>query len=218
MERAVSSERATERMTLHWSPRSPFVRKVMMAAHELGLVDRLECQRTVVAMSAPNPALLPVNPLSKIPTLVLADGTMLYDSLVISQYLDDLAGGGRLVPSGGPARWLELSRHAVANGLLDTLILYRNELEKPQAARTQSWLAAFQVKLDAALAQFERDIEVIAAQPFGLAQIALGVTLSYLDFRFPAFDWRAGHPRLTAWYVGFSARPSARATEPVDDR
>ncbi len=210
-------ELGPERMTLHWSPRSPFVRKVMIAAHELGLVDRLECRRTVVSMAAPNEALLPINPLSKIPTLVLADGTMLYDSLVICEYLDDLAGGGRIVPRAGRERWLELSGHALANGLLDTLILYRNEREKPEAARTQAWLTAFQVKLDAALAQFERDIDAISARPFGVAQIALGVTLSYLDFRFQPFDWRGDHPRLAAWHAKFSARPSAAATEPVDD-
>lgn len=211
------SDKTAERMTLHWSPRSPFVRKVMIAAHELGLAERLDCVRTVVAMTTPNSALLPVNPLSKIPTLVLADGAMLYDSLVICDYFDELAGGARIVPRAGRERWLELSRHAVANGLLDMLILYRNEREKPEAARTVAWLAAFQVKLDATLAQFERDIGEIAARPFGIAQIALGVALSYLDFRFAAFDWRATHPRLAEWHAGFSARASARATEVVDD-
>lgn len=204
-------------MTLHWSPRSPFVRKVMIAAHELGLVDQLECRRTVVSMAAPNPTLLPVNPLSKLPTLVLADGTMLYDSLVISEYLDALAGGGRLVPLDGPERWLELSRHAVANGLLDVLVLYRNEREKPEIARTQAWLSAYAVKLDATLAYFERDIGEIAARPFGIAQIALGVALSYLDFRFADLDWRLGRPNLARWHAQFCARPSALATEVVDD-
>lgn len=204
-------------MTLHWSPRSPFVRKVMIAAHELGLADRLECRRTVVSMAAPNQALLPVNPLSKLPTLVLADGTMLYDSLVISEYLDSLAGGGRIVPLSGPERWLELSRHAVANGLLDVLVLYRNEREKPEAARTQAWLTAYAVKLDATLAYFERDIGQIASRPFGIAQIALGVALSYLDFRFADLDWRLGRSDLAHWHTQFCARPSALATEVVDD-
>jgi glutathione S-transferase len=204
-------------MTLHWSPRSPFVRKVMIAAHELGLSDRLECRRTVVSMAAPNKTLLPVNPLSKLPTLVLADGTMLYDSLVISEYLDSLAGGGRIVPLEGPRRWLELSRHAVANGLLDVLVLYRNEREKPEVARTQAWLSTFAVKLDATLAYFERDIGAIASHPFGIAQIALGVALSYLDFRFADLDWRAERPNLARWHVEFCARPSALATEVVDD-
>src|SRR5918911_4567025 len=98
-------------LTLHWSPRSPFVRKVMVAAHELGLADRIERVRTVVRMTArPNPDLLPDNPLGKIPTLVLADGTALFDSVVICEYLDALAGGGILFPSPGRERWTTLSR------------------------------------------------------------------------------------------------------------
>ncbi|HZO46832.1 MAG TPA: glutathione S-transferase N-terminal domain-containing protein, partial [Xanthobacteraceae bacterium] len=74
-------------MKLHWSPRSPFVRKVMIAAHELGLADRLDCVRTVVATTRPHAPLMEENPLSKIPTLVLDDGTVLYDSPVICEYL-----------------------------------------------------------------------------------------------------------------------------------
>jgi glutathione S-transferase len=77
-------------MKLHWSPRSPFVRKVMIAAHETGQLEQLSCTRTVVAMTQPNADLLPDNPLSKIPTLVLEDGSPLYDSLVICEYLDSL--------------------------------------------------------------------------------------------------------------------------------
>ena len=106
------------RMKLHWSPRSPFVRKVMVAAHELGLADRIDRVRTVVRMIQPNADLLPDNPLSKIPTLVLADGTVLFDSVVICEYLDALAGGGTLFPPSGPERWTALARHALANGLL----------------------------------------------------------------------------------------------------
>ena len=92
-------------MKLHWSPRSPFVRKVMIAAHETGLVDRLTCVRTVVAMTAPNATLLPDNPLSKIPTLVLDDGSTLYDSGVICEYLDTLHDGPKLFPADSKACW-----------------------------------------------------------------------------------------------------------------
>ena len=110
-------------MKLHWSPRSPFVRKVMIAAHETGLVDRLTCVRTVVAMTAPNAALLSDNPLSKIPTLVLDDGSALYDSGVICEYLDTLHDGSKLFPADAKARWTALRRHALGSGLLDLLIL-----------------------------------------------------------------------------------------------
>jgi len=202
---------------LHWSPRSPFVRKVMMAAHELGLVERLSLRRTVAVMTAPNPDLLPDNPLSKIPTLVLADGTVLIDSGVICEYLDWLAGGGRIIPAAGPERFRELSRHALATGLLDVLILWRNERNKPPEAQTAKWLSAFATKHKAALDRLEREAGPIAPGPLGLSWIALGCCLSYLDFRFTDLDWRAGRPRLAAWHDEFRARPSAIATEIVDD-
>ena len=203
-------------MRLHWSPRSPFVRKVMVAARELGLVDRIQTVRTVVRMGTLNADLAPENPLSKIPTLVLDDGRVLFDSLTIIEYLDALAGGGRLLP-GGEARWTALTRHALGNGLLDLLILWRNERDKPPAARTQEWLDSFAAKTTAALGHLERDAPSLAETPFSVGHIAIGCALSYLDFRFPDLPWRNGHPALAAWHAEFSARPSARATEAVDD-
>ena len=85
-------------MKLHWSPRSPFVRKVMIVAHEVGLADKMQCIRTVAAMTKPHPELMIDNPLSKIPTLVLDDGTVLYDSTVICEYFDGLHDGAKLFP------------------------------------------------------------------------------------------------------------------------
>jgi glutathione S-transferase len=202
-------------MKLHWSPRSPFVRKVMLAAHELGLVDRIETVRTLVRMGAPNATLLPDNPLSKIPTLVLEDGRVLFDSLTIIEYLDSLA-GGRLVPASGDARWQALTRHALGNGFLDLLILWRNERDKPEAARTAEWLDSFAAKTRATLDHLEREAPSLEEAPFGIGQIGIGCALSYLDFRFQDLPWRDGHPALARWHAGFSARPSARATEAVD--
>ncbi len=189
----------------------------MVAAHELGLADRLELRRTVVRMSAPNPDLLPDNPLSKIPTLVLDDGTALYDSAVICEYLDTLVGGGRLLPRSGQERWVELTQHALATGLLDALILWRNERDKPPAAQTQAWLDSFAAKTEAALDRMQRDLPAIGPGTLSLGQIAAGCCLSYLDFRFADLDWRKARPSLAAWHDTFRARPSARATEIVDD-
>src|SRR5258705_13032007 len=129
-----------ESMKLHWSPRSPFVRKVMIAAHELGLAEKIECVRSVAAMGKPNAAIMLDNPLSKIPALVLGDGTVLIDSAVIVEYLDSLGGGGRLLAPAGRQRWLALSRQAPADGLLDPLVLSRNEPEKPGGRQTQDRL------------------------------------------------------------------------------
>jgi len=201
-------------MKLHWSPRSPFVRKVMIAAHETGLADRLTLVRTVVAMTAPNALLLADNPLSKIPTLVLDDGTPLYDSLVICEYLDALHDGRKLFPADAKARWTALRRHALANGLLDLLILWRNELERQ--APSQAHLDAFAVKSKAALAALEAEADALAAAPFGIGHIAIGCALSYADFRFPDLDWRARHGEIAAWHASFSQRASARATAPME--
>lgn len=203
-------------MKLHWSPRSPFVRKVMLAAHELGVVDRIETVRTLVRMGAPNPTLLPDNPLSKIPTLVLEDGRVLFDSLTIIEYLDSIA-GGHLVPAAGDARWNALTRHALGNGFLDLLILWRNERDKPEPARTAEWLDSFATKTRATLDHLEREAPALDDTPFGIGQIGIGCALSYLDFRFRDLPWRDGRPALARWHQDFCARPSARATEAVDD-
>jgi glutathione S-transferase len=201
-------------MRLHWSPRSPFVRKVMVAAHELGLADRIETMRTVVAMTKPAVQLLPENPTGKIPTLVLEDGTILYDSYVIIEYLDSLSGAPRLIPAAGPARFTELRRHALANGFLDLLILWRNERDKAQPL--PALLDAFALKTRHALAALEGEIDAIAAGPVSLAQITIGILGEYLDFRFADLGWRKDHPKLDVWCQGFSARPSMRATAIVD--
>lgn len=202
-------------MKLHWSSRSPYVRKVMVAAHELGLADRIECVRSLAAMEAPNPAIMADNPLSKIPTLVLDDGTALFDSDVIVEYLDHL-GGGTLLPAPGPARWDALSRQALASGLLDVLLLWRYERMKPEAQRSPAWLAAFATKTQAALDRLEHDAPATAAKPFDAGHVALGCALSYLDFRFADLQWRGTRPALAAWHDTFRARPSAMATEIVD--
>lgn len=203
-------------MKLHWSPKSPFVRKVMIAAHELALAERIERVRSVAAMRAPNPAIMADNPLSKIPTLVLDTGEPIYDSLTIIEYLDGLVGGGRLIPASGPERWTALTRHALGNGLLDLLILWRNERDKPEDRQTVEWLRAFEIKAAAALDALEAIAPELDASAFGVAQIAIGCALSYLDFRFADLAWRDGRPALARWHATFATRPSAVATEIVD--
>src|SRR5262245_54583843 len=119
-------------MKLHWSPRSPFVRKVMIVAHETGLVDRLTLVRTVAAATRPHTDLMRDNPLSKIPTLVLDNGTALYDSPVICEYLDRLHAGPALFPRDLAARMTALRRQALGDGFLDFLLLWRDERARAQ--------------------------------------------------------------------------------------
>jgi len=200
-------------MKLHWSPRSPFVRKVMVAAHELGLADRIQTTRTLVGAAIVAPALLPDNPLNKIPTLVLDDGTVLYDSYVIIEYLDSLA-GGRLIPREGRARFTELRRHALGNGFLDMLILYR--MERERTPTSQPLLDAFATKFGSTLAAIDAEIEAIDADPPGIAQITLAIAGDYMDFRFADLGWRDRAPRYAAWQARFRERPSMVATPVVD--
>jgi glutathione S-transferase len=202
-------------MKLFWSSRSPFVRKVMIAAHETGLAARLELVPAVVAAAQPNPAVMAVNPLNKIPTLIADDGTALFDSTAICEFLDTLHDGPRLFPA-APARWPALRWHALGNGTLDSLIVWRGELMRPDTQRSPELLAAFAKKLDATLAVLEGEADALAAAPVAIGQIAIGAMLGYLDFRFADRAWRTGRPRLTAWYDGFAHRPSMVATAPHD--
>jgi glutathione S-transferase len=201
---------------LHWSPRSPYVRKALVAAHECGVADRLERRRTPVAMSTSNADLLADNPLNKIPTLVLDDGLAIFDSYVICEYFDALAGGGRIIPAQGRERLLAQRLHALGHGLIDNLILSRNERDRPEAQRSAAHLDAFALKRRATLATLERESDALADMPFGIGQIAVGCALAYADFRFSAEPWRETAPRLAAWHETFEARPSALATRLAD--
>lgn len=201
------------KLTLHWSPKSPYVRKVMVCAHELGLVDRLELVRSVAAMLKPNLAIMAVNPLSKIPTLVREDGLVLFDSVVICEYLDDLA-GGRLFPREGEARWQALRWHAFGDGLLDALILWRNERER--AVPLQPLLDAFGMKVRASLELLDAEAAGLDAAPFSIGTLTIGCALGYIDYRFDALGWRSLAPRLAQWHVELCRRPSFQATEPID--
>ena len=200
-------------MKLHWSPKSPYVRKVMVCAHELGLVDRLELVRSVAAMLKPNPALMADNPLSKIPTLVLDNGFTLFDSVVICDYLNELAGGS-LFPPEGQDKWQALRWHALGDGMLDAAILWRNEREKDAAL--PALLDAFERKMRASLKQLDDEAQALAETPFSIGHIAIGCALGYLDYRFGALAWRSIAPRLAQWFEELAARPSFKSTEPID--
>src|ERR1700751_386472 len=191
-------------MKLHWSPRSPFVRKVMIVAHERGLVERLDCVRTVAAMTAPHAELMRDNPLSKIPTLVLDDGTVLYDSPVICEYLDALDGKPQLFPIEREPRMRALRRQALGDGFLDLLVLARNERLRAEPSQLQLTSAA--VRTAAVLDSLEREADALAADAFDIGHIAIGCALSYLDFRFAEKDWRKGHAHLARWHANFAAR------------
>lgn len=200
-------------MQLHWSPKSPYVRKVMICAHELNLLSKLQLVRSVAAMLQPNADLMQVNPLSKIPTLVLDDGRTLFDSAVICEYLDAQA-GGLLFPKEGDARWAALRWHALGDGLLDALILWRNERERVQPLA--ALMAAFELKTRAALQLLESEVAALQQAPFGIGHVAVVSALGYLDYRFEVLNWRNLAPQLGQWFAQARLRPSVAITEPVD--
>lgn len=204
-------------MKLHWSPRSPYVRKVMMVAYETALVGRLQLVRSVAAMTKPNAALMQDNPLSKIPTLVRDDGVSLFDSAVICEYLDSMHRGPRLFPEAGPARWQALRWHALGDGLLDVLILWRNERQREPSQQSNALLQAFELKTRRSLEWLEREADGLRAAPFTIGHIGIGCALGYLDFRFGEVQWRGANARLARWAETFALRPSALKTLPHAD-
>jgi glutathione S-transferase len=199
-------------MILRSSPASPFARKVRIAAAVLGL-DRdikLEPADTV----DPSDSVRRQNPLGKIPVLVLEDGTTLYDSPVILEYLDHRAGGGRIIPAAPAARFAALCQEALCDGILDAAILRVYEGRwRPPEHHVAKWVDHQAGKMTRALAAME-------AQPPGLdvlphvGQITAACALGYLDLRFDG-TWRRDHPRLVAWLDAFAAAVPAFAATRV---
>lgn len=203
-------------MKLYWSSRSPYVRKVMVTAHELGLAEQIACERVIVSAIKPNTDVMAHNPMAKLPTLILDDGTALYDSRVICEYLASRMTTPALFPAGGPERITALRRQALADGLLDTLLAWLMERAKPAELQQAALIDGCRMKLRAVLAAMESDAAALERAPLSIGQIATGVALAYLDFRFEPENWRQGHPQLTAWHAAFDARASMAATRHVD--
>lgn len=204
-------------MKLYYSHRSPYVRLVMVVVHWGNLLPRIELLNTVVNIEKPVPQLMRDNPLTKIPTLLLDDGGALYDSRVICEYLDDCHDKPKLFPAVGKARWTALRRLALGHGLIDLLLSWLLERNRPEAARNPAFLAALETKYWAAADQMEKEVQTLASDAFSIGHVAIGTALSYSDFRFPALRWRESHPGLARWHEGFAALPAASADPFFDD-
>lgn len=196
------------KLVLRSSPASPFGRKVKIAMALLGLNDRIE----IVTADTTDPAspLRKENPLGKIPTLIAEDGTALFDSRVIAEYLDDLAGGGRLFPK-SPERYKILALQALADGIMEAALLQVYEGRyRPENMRVESWVEHQNGKVTRALKVLEAAPPAI--QPVHIGTIAVACALGYLDLRF-AGRWRAEYPNLVAWLDRFAAEvPAFEAT------
>jgi len=200
-------------MILRSSPASPFARKVRIAMSLLGQADKIEIRDTDLN-SADDP-IRTQNPLGKVPALIIEDGTAYYDSRVILDYLDHLAGGGRILPREPQARFAALRLQALCDGILEAslLIVYEGRYRPPEM-KVQSWLDRQSEKVTRGLAVLEAAPPPIATPPT-VGQIALACVLGYRDLRFGG-DWRKDHPRLLAWHDKFAAQVPAFAATKVN--
>lgn len=202
-------------MILRSSPASPYGRKCKMSAIILGLFDRIEVVKTNTRDE--NDSIRGQNPLGKIPALILDDGTILYDSPVICEYLDVLAGGGKTVPAKGPGRWKALTLQALADGILDAALLQVYEKRyRPEDLVHQPWVEMQQGKVDRALDSLEANPPAGVSGTPDVGQITLACALGYLDFRFDG-GWRSKRPKLVAWLKAYEAKvPAYAETAPHD--
>lgn len=196
-------------MKLFFAPPSPFARKARAVIIEKKLQDRVELA-PVNPMEDPA-ALLAANPLGKIPALTLDDGTGLYDSPVICEYLDALVPAPALFATGA-ARIVQLRRLALIDGLLDAAVAVRMEALRPESARHAPWVERQTRAVVRALRALESEIPTLAAPD--MTQLAAAIALEYLDFRLPDLGWRDAHPALVAWLAGVRDRPALKETRP----
>ncbi len=200
-------------MKLFYSPTSPYVRKVLVLAHELGLGDRIDAE--TVDFAQPSEAFKATNPLAKVPALVTDDGQCLVDSPVICEYLLAQSDGHGLLPAAGPERIEILNQAALAQGIMDSAVGQSMEKRaRPKEFQFDGYLAKHKGKVESALDALEQMAAEGKLAQLSLATISVGSALGYLDLRFADDAWREGRPALAAWYAGFEQRPSMTATKP----
>jgi glutathione S-transferase len=198
-------------MQLFYSVTSPYARKVLVTAMEKGFcgeIDMVACDP-----HGEEGALLAANPMSRVPTLVLGDGSALYDSPVICEWLDRRDMEPRLIPAKGGERWQVLRVQALADGMMDDAYANVMEGRRPEHQRSAADMDRRTASLLRSAAVLGRELESME-NPLTLGHIAAACALGYLDFRLPAVDWRRRHEGLGDWFAGFSKRPAMAATRP----
>jgi glutathione S-transferase len=200
-------------LTLHFSPTSPYVRKVMMVAIEKGIEDRITKVSTNPWESSE--VLLKNNPLSKVPCLVLDDGMTLFDSPVICEYLDSLTSNRQLLPPIGQDRWLDLRLQALADGLMDAAVLRVLEAKREAAQQSANWTSRQKQAIDQTLAHLEVNADDLSPG-VTIGTISLAVALGYLDLRHSSDQWRQRFPKLATWHEKFARIDSYIQTAPPE--
>jgi len=195
-------------MKLYYAKPSPYARRVRVLLRERGLLSRLD---EIATAPWDSPAdFLAVNPMSKVPALVLGDGTTLTESALIASHLDSLGDTEPLLPGAAMTRLLHV--WGLAEGLTAAAWLVVVEARRDEAQRSPAWLTRQRHAIDRCLVALETVAPLPPAPSY--AHIVLGVALGYLDFRLPSIDWRSGQPRLAQWYATFAQRDAMRATVP----
>lgn len=197
-------------MKLRYSPTSPYARKVVVVAKETGLDGKIEIVETKLG---PDSDIHQQNPLGKVPTMILDDGTAIFDSPVICEYVDSQSKGAKMFPPAGPARWKALVMQGLADGLMDASLARRGEMMRPADKQNSEALN----KQAGVMARVLDTLEKRAAEldgPVTIGQVTVGCALGYLDLRFADDQWRKGRPKLAAWYETFAKRPSMVASAP----
>lgn len=199
-------------MKLFFSPNSPYVRKCLVAGMELGLNDRIELLASNANPIHRDQAIIKNNPLGKVPTFLTDDGQVLYDSRVICEYLDDLAGGS-LFPRAGRDRWQALTLQSLGDGMLDAALLARYEdFARPEELRWAEWRSGQLDKIETSLAALDADPSRLPASGINIGSIAVGCALWYLDLRFADLGWRERFGSVASWYAQVRERPSMAAS------
>ncbi|CAA7617607.1 glutathione S-transferase N-terminal domain-containing protein [Magnetospirillum sp. UT-4] len=201
-------------MKLRFSITSPFVRKCRMVAIEAGIEDKLEL--APANAWAADTDLHRDNPLCKVPALVFDDGSTLYDSPVICEYLDSLHSGHKLFPEAGPERWAQLKLQALADGITEAAVQLRIEGNmRPEGARWPTWVERQTNAVNRGLDELERTVGHWDGV-FLIGPIAVVASLGYIEFRKIVPDWRQGRPHLARWHATVHNRRSVQETEPKE--
>ena len=202
------------RLKLVGSPASPFARKARIVAAEKRIEFAWELQNPWAA----DTAVADLNPLGKVPVLILEDGTALYDSRVICEFLDAVSPIGKLLPTDNRER-IEVRRwEALADGVLDAGVLARLESARAENERSAGWIERQTKKMERGLDALESQLGARAfccGNNFTLADVAVGALLGWLDFRYPTLGWRADRPNLARLAAKLAERPSFAETAPA---
>ena len=199
-------------MQLLISPASPFVRKARVLIREAGLMDTVE--EVIVTTTPMNsaPEVVAANPMGKIPALIRADGPGIYDSRVITRFLDDLA-GTNLYPES--RIWEILTLEATADAIMDATVSMAYEMRlRPQEQQSPDWIEAQWSKAARGIAAVNSRWMSHLSGPLNIGQIGVACALSYIDLRHDARAWRNGNEALANWHAEFSTRPSMIETKP----